>query len=126
MKPILLILALIPAGLQAQNLSLPVWVIDSLLFEAKLSRQCNELQKAQAEEIKTLGLELVATGTALKLSQGKSSTLESLLENSKESQKIEGRQFALDLNTEKKKVKKWRRVAVLQTLGIVVGLLILL
>lgn len=118
-------LILISTTCKAQTVTLPTWVADSLIYEAKLSRQCSQVVIAQQEEIKALSIELVHTGAALKLSQSESSTLSNLVNNVKESNQILTQQFALDISKEKRKVKKWRGIAIIETLGIV-GLLLLL
>lgn len=109
---------------KAQTVTLPTWVADSLIFEAKLSRQCSQVVQAQAEEIRALGVELSHTNKALILSYEYSNTLSHLIENAKESNQILTQQFALNLKTEKRKTKRWRKVAILETLGFV-GLLII-
>lgn len=122
-------IAIIIAGVidsKAQTVTLPTWVADSLIYEAKLSRQCSQVMTAQQEEIKALGAELVHTNTALKLSQSENKTLSGLVENAKESNVILTDQFNKDLKDERKKVKKWRRVAVIETVAVIVGLIILL
>lgn len=111
---------------QAQTVLLPSWVADSLIYETKLSRQCNEVMKAQASEIESLGRELVANGKALELSQSSNETLSALLNNSKDANSIQALQFQKDLNTEKKKTRRWRRVAVIETVAVVIGFIVLL
>lgn len=109
----------------AQTVILPSWVVDSLIYESKLSRQCSNVVTAQQAEIQALGVELVHTNTALRLSESKSSTLSKLLENQKESQNILTKQFSLNISKEKRKTKRWRRVSILEGLGII-GLILLL
>lgn len=104
---------------KAQTVLLPTWVADSLIYEAKLSRQCSQVLTAQQEEIKALSIELVHTGTALKLSQSESSTLSNLVTNAKESNQILSKQFALDISKEKRKVKRWRRIGIIQAVVII-------
>lgn len=110
---------------KAQTVLLPTWVADSLIYEAKLSRQCTQVVTAQQKEIESLGKELIATGTALKLSQSENKTMNNLLTNSKESKEILTKQFALDIKKEKRKTRKWKGIAVLEALG-VIGLVLLL
>lgn len=86
---------------------------------------CDSIQRAQADELVKVGRELSHTGTALKLSQSESRTLGLLIENQKESQNILTKQFALDISKEKRKTKRWRRVSILEGLGII-GLILLL
>lgn len=109
----------------AQSSSIPNVILDSLIFETKLGRSCSEVMKAQAIELEKQGIELVHTNTALKLSQSSNQTLSDLLNNSKESNSIQALQFQKDLSDQKRKTKRWRKVAVIQTLGIV-GLIILM
>lgn len=125
MKFVLLILALIPAGLQAQNLSLPVWVIDSLLYETKLSRQCSIALDSQTVAFEKQGLELIETGTALKLYQSKSSTLQDLLDNQKQQRETDGKQAELDKKVLKDKVKRRNKVILAEALGILVLILLI-
>lgn len=110
---------------KAQTVTLPAWVADSLIFETKLSRQCSQVMTAQTEEIKALGLELVANNKALQLSQSQSRTLEGLLTNSKENNQILTKQFALDLRREKRKSRKRGAVILGETIAII-GLILLL
>lgn len=51
--------------------------------------------------------------------------MEGLLNNSRDGQEILALQFSKDIQTEKRKTKRWRKVAFIQTLGIV-GLVIIL
>lgn len=110
----------------AQTVLLPSWVADSLIYEAKLSRQCLNVVIAQQAELKTIASELLHTGKALDLSKSESKTLGLLVENAKESNQILTKQFSLDMQKEKRKAKRWRRIAILETVGVVVGLIILL
>lgn len=125
MKRLVIILTFIPILSQAQTMSLPVWVIDSLVYESFKSRGCDSLQRAQAFEIESLGKELIATGTALKLSESKYSTLFALLENQKESQEILTKQFQLDKSKLKLKIKRRNKLIIGETLAIL-GLILLL
>lgn len=108
-----------------QNYTLPSVLFDSMTFEVFKGRSCDSVKRHQANEIEKLGVELVAKGTALRLSQKGSIQLDSLLSNSKRGQEILTMQFDKDISKEKRKVKKWRGIAIIETLGIV-GLLLLL
>lgn len=110
----------------AQTASVPTVILDSLIFETKLSRQCSLALEAIQAENKALGEELLHTGTALELSQRSNETLSALLRNSRESQEIQGLQFQKDLTLEKRKTKRWRKVAVFETVAVIVGIIILL
>lgn len=90
----------------AQAVLLPAWVVDSLIFEATYSRQCNKVITSQKDELEKQGLELLHTSKALELSQSESKTLSSLVLNAKEGQRIEQRQFNLDKDVLKKKIRK--------------------
>lgn len=107
----------------AQTVLLPTWVVDSLIYEAKLSRQCSQVMTAQQEEIKALGVELVHTNTALKLSQSETATLSSLVTNAKESNEILTQQFALHIQKQKRKVRKWRTIGIIQGV-ILIGIIL--
>lgn len=98
----------------AQTASVPTVILDSLIFEVKLGRQCSEVIKAQAVEIEKQGKELVATGKALELSQSSNSTLSSLLNNSREANVVQAMQFQKDISQERKKTKRWRRIGIIQ------------
>lgn len=110
---------------QTSSTTLPNWVIDSLLYEAKYSRQCDTVRVSLLAEIEALNKELNATGKALVLSQSSNETLSALINNSRDANTILGMQFQKDLNSEKKKTRRWRKVAVIETVGLI-GLLILL
>lgn len=120
-----ILLIIISSASKAQTVTLPTWVADSLIYEVKLGRQCTQVTASQALEIESLHKELNSYGVALKLSQSSNETLSGLLNNSKESNSIQALQFQKDIQTEKKKVRRWRKVAFIQTLGIV-GLVILM
>lgn len=124
MRSIILVL-LCSLTASAQTVTLPTWLIDSMSYEVKRGRQCELVIKSQADELQKQGQELAHVNTALKLSQSESSTLSNLLENSKKGNEILSSQFALDISKEKRKTKRWRKVAVIETVGLV-GLLILM
>lgn len=104
---------------------LPNWLIDSMAFEVSKGRQCSLVVEAQQSEIQALGLELIATGKALELSQNESKTLSALVTNAKESNEILTMQFQKDIKQERKKTRKWKGLAILETVGFI-GLLLLL
>lgn len=104
---------------------LPNWLIDSMAFEVSKGRACEQVIKAQGVELEKQGLELIATGKALQLSQNESKTLSSLLTNAKESNEILTMQFQKDIKQERKKTRKWKGLAILEAVGFI-GLLLLL
>lgn len=109
---------------EAQTVTLPTWVADSLIYEVKLSRQCTQVTAAQALEIESLNKELNATSKALALSQSSNETISALLGNARDYSGILTQQFTLDKNKLKAKIKRlwfW-----LISEGVVIGLLILL
>lgn len=110
---------------QTAYTSLPNWLIDSMAFEVKLGRQCNELQKAQAEQIQKLGLELIATGKLLEASESKNKVSEDMLQNSKESKDVLTQQFNLDRKELRRKIRKRNAVILGETLALI-GLILLL
>lgn len=109
----------------AQTVPLPTWLIDSAIYEIKRGRQCELVMQAQTKEVESLGRELVANGKALQLSQKESKVLEGLLTNSKENNQILTKQFNLDRQKLKKKVKKRGAVILGETIAII-GLILLL
>lgn len=118
MRAIILVL-LCSLTASAQTVTLPTWLIDSMSYEVRLGRQCNEVMKAQSIELQKQGQELAHVNKALKLYQSESKTLESLVSNTKESQNLDFQQYALDLGKEKRKKRKWIKVAIVQTVVIV-------
>lgn len=108
MRSVLLFGSLIVWSLSvdAQTASVPTVILDSLIFEVKLGRQCSEVIKAQSVELEKQGLELVATGKALELSQSSNSTLSALLANARDYSGILTQQFTLDKNKLKAKIKR--------------------
>jgi hypothetical protein len=102
---------------------LPNWVIDSLIYEASYSRKCEQVRIAQADEINKLGAELMHTNTALDLKQSETSTLESLLSNSKEQGRVDKMQHDLNEKVLKDKVKKRTFLIIGETILIVILLL---
>lgn len=86
--------------------ALPNWLIDSAIYEIQKGRQCTQVMQAQQNEIEKLGAELMHTGEALKLSESKSQTLESLVLNAKEGQRIESMQHELIVDGLKSKIKR--------------------
>lgn len=108
-----------------QGYTLPSVLFDSMTFEVFKGRSCDSVRIAQADEIIKKGKELIDTNKALELSQSESKTLSSLLQNSKESNEILSVQFSKDLKEEKRKTKKWRGIAVIESVGFI-GILILM
>lgn len=98
-------------------------ILDTMIMEVKYSRQCRITVDTLQKEIEKQGLELVATGKALELSQSSNSTLSALLNNSREDNVVQAMQFQKDLQTEKRKVKRWRRIGIIQAAVIVVIIL---
>lgn len=96
-----------------------------MAFEVFKGRHCDSIRVSQADEILKKGLELVANGKALQLSQSSNETLSALVENAKENNQLLTRQFSLDLRKEKRKTRKWRTVSLLEGIGLI-GLLLLL
>lgn len=109
----------------SQSFTLPTVYIDSLLFEVAKYRVCDSVLHAQADEIMKLGLELMANAVALRLSESKSKTLESLVSNVRESQNLDLQQYALDKAKLKRKIRKRNLLIVVETIGLV-GLILLL
>lgn len=112
-------------NVSAQATLLPNWVIDSLLYEAKLSRQCNQALVSLQAENKALGNELIHVGKALGLSQAESKALENLLQNSKQSKEIISMQYTQDRKELKRKIRKRNTVILGETLTLVVLILLL-
>lgn len=97
-------------------------ILDTMIMEVKYSRQCRITVDTLQNEIAKQGLELVATGKALELSQGSNSTLSALLANARDYSGILTQQFTLDKNKLKVKIKRlWIWVV---SEGVVIGLLI--
>lgn len=95
--------------LSAQTV-LPDIIVDSMIFEVKKGRECNNLQASQAEVIKAQGEELLANGTLIKLSGNQIQTLESMVVNLKDQNKLQSERFS---NKEKENKKKLRKRAVI-------------
>lgn len=94
-------------------------ILDTMIMEVKYSRQCRITVDTLQKEIAKQGKELVATGKALELSQSSNSTLSALLNNSREANVVQAMQFQKDLQTEKRKVKRWRRIGIIQAIVII-------
>ncbi|HEU5289473.1 MAG TPA: hypothetical protein VFU05_02445 [Cyclobacteriaceae bacterium] len=105
---------------QAQTVTLPSWVADSLIFETFKGRQCSLVVEAQADEINKLGMELLANGKALELSGNQIKTLEALVKNLLEGQAIERKESLMDKQELKKKVKKRNLVIIAQGVLLIV------
>lgn len=103
---IVFLILLLPLMSTAQTINLPVWVVDSLLFETTKGRQCSVVMEAQQNEIEKLGAELMHVNKALELKQSETQTLESLLSNSKEQGRVDKMQHDLNEKVLKKKVRK--------------------
>lgn len=123
-RTILYALIFIPLLASGQNTYVPNWLLDSAIFEIKQGRQCSNVVTAQQNEIEKLGLELLATGTALRLSQKESINLDSLLTNSSEQRKVDRRQYELDKSEMKKKIKR-RNKLIIGQLGVILIILLL-
>lgn len=108
-----------------QNYTLPSVLFDSMFMEVSRGRSCDSVRVAQTDEIKKIGKELIDTNRALDLKIRESSTLSNLVDNAKESNQILTQQFALDLSKEKRKTKRWRKVSIVEAVGLI-GLLILM
>lgn len=117
---LLIIFLLSPFLTQGQTVTLPTWLVDSLIFEAAYSRQCTQVITAQKDELEKQGVELLHTSKALELSQSESKTLSSLVLNAKEGQRIEQRQFNLDKDVLKRKIRKRNILIVGQTALIII------
>lgn len=83
MRYLITILTLIPLLGNSQTVTLPAWVVDSLIFEAHAYRACDSLQVAQQVELTTLGSELLQTRSALNMQQRQNETCENLVKNSR-------------------------------------------
>lgn len=103
---LLIIFLLSPFLTQGQTVTLPTWLVDSLIFEATYSRQCTQVITAQKDELEKQGVELLHTSKALELSQSESKTLSSLVLNAKEGQRIESMQHELIVDGLKSKIKR--------------------
>lgn len=118
-----IIFLFLPITCSGQQMSLPTWLIDSMAYEVKLGRQCSKVVTAQANEIKALGSELLHTGTALELKTQEAETLKKLIENGKQGREIDQRQFALDREKMKRKIRKRTFLVIGEAVLIVVMLL---
>lgn len=124
MKKLIIILTFFPLLTQGQTV-IPNAILDTMIFEVKYARQCRITVDTLQDEIKKLEAELVANGTAINLSQKSNETLSSLLRNSRDSQEIQGLQFQKDLQSERRKTKRWRKIGIIEGVGLI-GLLILM
>lgn len=114
-----------PVIANSQSFSVPTSILDSLIWGYERGISCDSLRIAQANLIRSQGLELASTGKELKLSQTKSLELDSLFHTAKTGQEIQAKQFQKDLQTERKKTKRWRSIGIIQAAGLI-GLLILI
>lgn len=105
----LLILMIAPVIANSQSFSIPTSILDSLLWGYERGISCDSLRLAQANLIRSQGLELASTGKELELCKAGSIEKDSLIITAKKGQEIQGKQFALDLSKEKKKTKKWKK-----------------
>lgn len=115
MRAVIIGLLIVCSGTLAAQTVPPV-ILDSLIFEVKLGRACTQVTNAQAEEIKALGAELMQTNKALKLSMNESLTLQSLVDNSRQSNDILTKQFALDRKEMKRKLKRRTVIVIGETI----------
>lgn len=106
-----------------QNFTLPTVILDSLIFEVRKGRSCDSLQVLNERIIKSQGVQLLNQDALVKLTESKVKTLESLVSNAKEMQNLDFQQYAIDLGKEKRKKRKWIKVALVQTVVIVVLIL---
>lgn len=88
-------------------------------------RSCDSVSQAKTVELEKQGKELVATGTALKVSQSENKTLSGLLQNQKENSELLTQQYALDRKVLKRKLRKRNGVILIETIGLI-GLILLL
>lgn len=108
--------------LQAQTV-LPNWVVDSMAFEVRLGRECSNLQASQAEVIKAQGAEIVANGTLIKLSGNQIQTLEGMVLNLKDQNKLQSERFSNKEKVTKKKLRK--RAIIIVGQAVIIVLLII-
>lgn len=65
--------------LRSQNFTIPIKILDSMIFEVKKSRTCDTLQKAQFAQILALQSELLATGKIVRIQKEQIGLQESML-----------------------------------------------
>lgn len=126
MKPLFLfLLTILSLTASAQKTTtLPNWLVDSLLFEAKYSRQCSVALDSTITALEKQGQELLSTDKALKLSQSEATTLQGLVDNAVKDKEADKKQFDIDKDKLKKKIKKRNLVIVGE--GFCIFILILL
>lgn len=108
---------------QAQTV-LPNVILDSMIFEVRQGRKCTEVMKAQADELKKQGAELLETSDALRFSLNESKTLTSLLNNQKEERRLDGEENKIREKSLKEKIKRRNKLIVGE--GLIILCLILL
>lgn len=121
---ILFSLILINSSAQPLSTSLPNWLIDSMTFEVFKGRQCSLVVEAQQAEIKSLGAELLATGTALTLATNQIQTLEGLVKNYETGESLLKQENKIREKWFKEKIKRLWKVIVLE--GVVILVILLL
>lgn len=114
-----------PAIANSQSFILPTSVLDSMLWEVERGRSCDSLRLAQVKLIRSQGLELASTGKELELSKAGGIVQDSLISNAIKANEILTQQFNKDLKEEKRKTKRWRRIGIIQGVGLI-GILILI
>lgn len=89
---------------------MPSVYADSVIYEVNRGRQCDSLRIYQVNLIDKLGAELLANGTLIKLSGNQIQTLEGMVVNLKDQNKLQSERFS---NKEKVTKKKLRKRAVI-------------
>lgn len=100
-----------------QNYTLPSDVFDRMYFEVVKGRACDSLQSKQAGELEIQGLELVATGQALKLSRAASWTFESEVKELRQALTKTEQKAVIEAKQERRKGRKESL-----TVGVIVGI----
>lgn len=124
MYRIAFLLLFVPLLTTAQTINLPVWVIDSAMFEIRKGRQCESVVKAQANEIEKQGKELLAKDVVIELQKDESKTLIGLVGVEKEDRIIDAKEHKNEKQKLQRKVRKRNGIILVETIAIVVLLLL--
>lgn len=109
----------------SQTYTLPSVLFDSLAFETRKGRSCDSLQVLNERLIKSQDIQLLNYDRLIKLTDGKISALNALIENQKESKEILTKQFAIERKEMEGKIKKRNRVVIVQGI-VILGLILLI
>lgn len=109
----------------SQNYSLPSVLFDSLVYLAMKGKSCDTLVIKQEAEITKMGAELLANGQAIVLLQKESSTLDALVKNCEKLGTLAQKEFTIQKDKLKVRIRKLIRVVIVEGAVIVVMIILL-